>query len=67
MCHRRGVGRVRHLTKRDLWIQDKVDKKEIILRRVASAENEADLGTKYLEAEKIQRFLRQMNMVVKGS
>ncbi len=59
------MGKVRHLTKRDLWIQDKVEKKDIELGRVASTDNEADIGTKYVEAETINKLLTQMSMVVK--
>ena len=49
-----------------MWIQDKVERKEIKLGRVPTEDNEADIGTKYLDAEKIRKFLKAMSMRVLG-
>ena len=43
------LGRLRHLHKKELWLQDQVAAKNIEVGRVPSEDNEADLGTKYLE------------------
>ena len=67
ICQRRGVGRLRHLHKRELWLQDCIAEKTIELGRVPSEENEADLGTKYLEKEKIRRCLVKMGMIFAGA
>ena len=42
---RRGVGKIRHLETRTLWLQKHITEKEILLRR----ENPGDLGTKHLD------------------
>ena len=45
---RSGCGRVRHLSTRVLWVQQKVEKRELCVGPVASSENVADIGTKKL-------------------
>ena len=42
---RRGVGKIRHLEKRTLWLQKHI----IVLRRRQGSENPSDLGTKHLD------------------
>ena len=46
MCSRAGVGRVRHIQLRWLWIQDTVKSKELEINKIPTLENEADMGTK---------------------
>ena len=43
-----GVGKVRHLDARLLWIQDKIRHGEIGLEKIAGLQNPADALTKYL-------------------
>ena len=45
---RSGCGRVRHLSTRVLWVQQRVDKRELLVGPVASSENVSDIGTKKL-------------------
>lgn len=45
---RRCLGEVKHLETRTLWVQDKVESGEMIVRKVDGNNNEADLLTKYL-------------------
>ena len=45
---RRGVGKIRHLETRTLWLQKHITEKEIMLQRKKGSENPSDLGTKYL-------------------
>ncbi len=45
---RSGCGRVRHLSTRVLWVQQKVEKRELCVGPVASSENVSDIGTKKL-------------------
>ena len=49
ICRRRGLGKIRHLARADLWVQDKVKNKEFGLDNILGAENPADLLTKYLD------------------
>ena len=38
ICHRRGVGRVKHLALKELWVQDRVDKGELTVKKVGTEE-----------------------------
>ena len=64
LCRRRGVGKIRHLEAKDLWIQDKVEKKELILGRVPTADNMSDIGTKYVPAVTLDRHLKALHLTV---
>ena len=55
---RRGVGRMRHLDVRHLWLQDAVARQEVQIRRVPGEENPADLLTKYLPIEQVVHRLK---------
>ena len=62
ITQREGLGKVRHLATADLWAQQRLRKREFSIAKVPGAENPADLGTKGLEREAIQRFLRTLGM-----
>ncbi len=56
---RRGLGRMRHVETRLLWLQSKIADRAVLLERVAGSENPADLLTKYLsEAEVVEHLSR---------
>ena len=63
ICRRRGVGRLRHLHRKELWLQDQVAEKITGHGRVPSEDNEADLGTKYFEKDKIEKCVAKISMV----
>ena len=46
---RRGLGKVRHIELNQLWIQDKVSKGEIEVRKVRGEDNLADALTKHVD------------------
>ena len=46
---RKGVGKIRHLETRTLWLQKHITEKEIVPRRRNGSENPSDLGTKHLD------------------
>jgi len=54
---RQGLGKVRHIEVQDLWLQEKVKSKAIVMEKVASKENIADLMTKPLTAEEINEHV----------
>ena len=58
---RRGMGRIRHIEVNQLWVQDKVAKKEIKIVKIATTENLADHLTKYLNQEGIQQHMNWTN------
>ncbi len=48
MLSRAGCGRIRHLSTRVLWVQQRVEQKELRVTPVSSTDNLADIGTKKL-------------------
>ena len=62
IAHRKGLGRTRHIRVQYLWIQEKVDKKEIQLGKVHTHKNIADLMTKHLKTEDWSRLMAEMGL-----
>ena len=63
--NRRGLGKMRHLEIRDLWLQDEVAKGNVVVEKVEGAQNPADLMTKILNLEEISKRLKAMNIEMK--
>ena len=63
---RSGVGRIRHLSVKVLWLQQKVEMKEVHVSAVGTADNIADLGTKRLNCN-TTRYLMHLCGVFNGS
>jgi hypothetical protein len=59
---RRGVGKMRHLEVRHLWLQEEVSNHRVLLKKVAGEANPADLMTKYLGIRQILKHLTFMNL-----
>ena len=57
MMERSGVGRVRHLSVRVLWTQQLVSEKTVILHKVGTDTNVADLNTKSLSRHRMLMLL----------
>ena len=64
ICRRKGIGKIRHLATTDLWIQDKVRSKVIELRKVLGVDNPADVLTKYVNRQTMEKALQAMGLVV---
>ena len=62
MCHRRGLGKVRHMDVQMLWLQQKVQNREVGLKKVAGKQNLGDLLTKYTDAQVLRFLIRSMSM-----
>ena len=60
IINRRGLGKLRHLNIRHLWLQDKVRNDELAVKKVPGADNPADLMTKNLSAGDIQKHLTKL-------
>ncbi len=58
IAERKGNGKLRHVRVGNLWIQEKVEKEELQIQKVAGEWNPADALTKGLSQEKMARFLR---------
>jgi hypothetical protein len=59
---RKGVGRMRHLEVRHLWLQAEVGGQRVLLKRIAGEANPADLLTKYLGLKDVLKHLNFMNI-----
>ena len=59
---RHGLGRTRHIKVQYLWLQEKVQKNEVQVKKVDGKDNVADLFTKYLTSDNIDRLLNSMGM-----
>ena len=59
---RRGLGRMRHIEIRDLWLQKEVLKGLVKVVKIPGESNPADLMTKFLNAETVKERLKAMNL-----
>ena len=62
ICKRQGLGRVRHLATADLWLQQRVKARELLLFKVPGKDNPSDLLTKHKSLPEITRFLRMLGV-----
>ena len=60
---RRGAGKVRHIEVNQLWVQEKVLKGEIFIKKVGTEENVADILTKHIDREKLDRHLSTLSFI----
>ena len=61
LIHRRGLGKARHIDTKFLWVQDKAASNELRFRKVLGKDNPADLLTKYLDQDSIERHMNYVN------
>ena len=59
---RRGLGKMRHLELRDLWLQREVGEGKVLVQKVPGTENPADAMTKFLSWQTLQDRLRRMSL-----
>ena len=60
MCYRTGSGKVRHLSIKELWVQQKLREKGFFLKYVDTLLNWADIGTKALDKECLDSLCSQL-------
>ena len=60
---RRGVGKIGHLHTPLLWLQRRVTNRELRIWKVKGSDNEADIGTKPLRGDVLDRILTNLNFV----
>ena len=58
---RRGVGRVRHIDTRELWVQERVSRGDITVVKVMGENNLADILTKYVSRDLMDKHLQNMS------
>ena len=59
---RQGLGKMKHLEIRDLWLQKEVRDGKVIVSKVLGTENPSDIGTKILNTVEIAERLAGMNL-----
>ena len=59
---RQGLGRVRHLAVGDLWVQQKAKNKEAYYQKLPGERNTADMMTKAVEKELVDRHMQAMGL-----
>ena len=66
MCKREGLGRVRHLSTADLWIQQLIRHDRIRLFKCPSIENPSDMCTKGLGRDRIVSLMQMVYYQLQG-
>ena len=64
---RTGLGRMKHLEIRDLWLQREVGLGKVLANKVEGPRNPADLLTKYLKRWEIELRLKPMGLRIEWS
>ena len=66
IINRKGLGRTRHIDTGLLWIQQTAAEKRLSYQKVLGIDNPADLMTKYLNAETIDRHCSKLDISFPG-
>ena len=62
ICRRRGLGKIRHLATADLWVQDRLKKKDFSLVRIPGVSNPSDILTKHVDRTILDKHLATLNL-----
>ena len=60
---RRGLGKMRHIEIRDLWLQQEVRKGTVIVQKIPGDRNPADLMTKFLHVKDVVKNLGLLRII----
>jgi hypothetical protein len=60
IASRKGCGKIRHIDVATLWVQGKVASGEVRIRKVAGTENLADILTKHVDRNTMDKHLGSM-------
>ena len=63
ICRRRGLGRIRHLHVADLWVQDRLRKKDFSLTKIPGSSNPADILTKHVSRDIMRQHMELMGLI----
>ena len=64
IASRRGLGKVRHIDVSQLWLQDRVNKGEIVIEKVSTHVNLADAMTKHVDGSKLNSHMLSVGLVI---
>ena len=59
VASRREAGKIRHLDTRELWIQERVARGDIVIEKVRGEDNVADGLTKHVDKQKMDQYLSE--------
>ena len=62
ICKRTGIGKVRHLAVGQLWVQERLETKDFELYKVLGTENPADILTKHVPREVLDKHLTYLQL-----
>jgi len=61
IAKRKGAGKLRHINVSSLWVQERQDRKDLDYRKVLGTDNPADMMTKHLLREPLDKCMGQLN------
>ena len=64
ITQRQGLGKIRHLSVADLWIQQRIRNGSLQVSKVAGLKNFADLMTKPLDSKRLYELLSLMGLFI---
>jgi len=67
LAQRQGIGKIKHLNAKVLWIQQQVQDKMVSLCQISTIWNVSDVGTKVLSARRLRLLLHQLGMFTQDS
>ena len=67
LAQRQGIGKIKHLSAKVLWIQQQVQDKMVSLCQISTVWNVSDVGTKVLSARRLKLLLHQLGMFTQDS
>ena len=62
VASRTGIGRIRHLEVRFLWLQEVVKQRKVEIKKIKGLDNPADVLTKPLPGAKVEEVLKNFGM-----
>lgn len=62
LATRQGVGKVKHVSSKLLWVQDAVFNKQMMLVQIPTLWNLSDIGTKPLSANRLKLLLHELGV-----
>ena len=61
MLWRRGAGRVKHLSTKQLWVQGAIEVHNILIKKIPRFVNASDLLTHLTSKDEADKFLKMLN------
>ena len=62
ICRRRGLGKVRLLATADLWVQDRLKKKDSALHKVLGSDHPAEIPTKHVDRVLLSKHMKALGL-----